>query len=294
MATPSLSNGQDVTRGILFMVATMGVFAAQDGISRHLAELHHPIFIVMIRYWAFAAFVIVLSANRPGGLRGATRTAHPAIQMLRGLMLAGQICIVTYCFTQLGLAATHSVLSSYPLLVAAAGALFLGERVTLAQWFAILIGFIGILVLVQPGAGVFEPLAVVPLFCAGIFASYIILTRWVGRRDTSATSFFFTGIGGAVGITLIGPFFWSTLSGTDWLFMAALCVTGALGHFLMIKAYEHAEAASLQPFAYLQLVLTTIIGITVFDETIDASFLIGATLVVAGGLMALFLARRKA
>ncbi len=294
MAVTTTTAGQNLTRGIGYMIATMGVFAAQDGLSRHLAELHHPIFIVMVRYWAFAAFVIVLSANRPGGLKSATRTAHPMVQMLRGLMLAGQICVVTYCFTQLGLSTTHSIMSSYPLLVAAAGALFLGERVTVAQWLAIAIGFAGVLILIQPGGDVFNPLSIVPLFCAGVFASYVILTRWVGRRDTSATSFFFTGIGGAVGISLIGPFFWSTFSGSDWLFMAALCVTGALGHFLMIKAYEHAEAASLQPFAYLQLVLASAIGIAIFGEQIDASFLLGASLVVGGGLMAIFVSRRTA
>ena len=277
----------------MFMVATMAIFALQDGLSRHLAASHHPIFIVMVRYWAFAAFVIVLTANRPGGLATAARTAHPFVQMLRGLMLAGQICVVTYCFDRLGLATTHSILSSYPLLVAMGGALILGERVTWRQWFAIIVGFAGILVLVQPGTRVFDPLAFVPLACACVFAGYVLLTRWVGRRDPSSTSFFFTGIGGAVGISLIGPFFWSTFSGTDWLFMGALCITGALGHFLMIKAYEYAEASQLQPFAYLQLVLAAAIGVTVFGETLDATFFIGASLVAGAGLFALLGTRRR-
>ena len=184
-------------------------------------------------------------------------------------------------------------MSSYPLLVAAGGALLLGERVLLRQWLAILVGFAGVLVLIQPEDNVFNPLAIVPLGCAAVFAGYVLLTRWVGKRDPSSTSFFFTGIGGAVGISMVGPFFWSTFSGTDWLFMGALCVTGALGHFLMIKAYEFAEASQLQPFAYLQLVLAATIGVVVFNETLDVTFFVGASLVVGSGLVALLDVRRR-
>lgn len=281
-------------RGVAFMVAATVIFAIQDGVTRHLAELHHPIFIVMIRYWAFAAFVLALSLNRPGGLRAVTRTVHPFVQMFRGLMLAGQICLVTYAFTRIGLAETHSILALYPLLIAAGGALFLGERVLPSQWLAISIGFVGVLILLEPGGQVFDPFALVPLFCAALFAVYGLLTRWVGRSDSSSTSFFFTGIGGAAGMTLVGPFFWSNLSGSDWLFMGVLCITGALGHYMLIKAYEFAEAATIQPFAYLQLALASLIGITVFGEQVDLTFLIGAGFIVGAGIYAMLAGRMRA
>lgn len=280
-------------RGVAFMVATTFIFAVQDGLTRHLAELHHPIFIVMVRYWAFAAFVVILSANRPGGLRAATRTLHPAVQLLRGLMLAGQICVVTYTFTRLGLAETHSLLAIYPLLIAAGGAIFLGERVLLNQWIAIALGFSGVVILLEPGSQVFDPFSLVPLCCAFVFAAYGLLTRWVGRTDSSSTSFFFTGIGGAIGMTLVGPFFWSSFSGTDWLIMAGLCVTGALGHFLLIKAYEFAEAATLQPFAYLQLGLASLIGVTIFGEQLDLTFMIGSAFIVGAGIYAIVAGRSR-
>ncbi|MEM9029445.1 MAG: DMT family transporter [Pseudomonadota bacterium] len=274
-------------RGIGLMIATMALFATQDGISRHLAADHHPIFIVMIRYWAFAAFVVTLSANRPGGLRVVARTAHPLAQTARGLLLAAQICVVTYSFDRLGLAETHAIMSVYPLLVAAGGAIFLGERIAVVQWAAIAFGFVGVLIIVRPGSGVFEPFALVPLLCAVGFATYGILTRWVGKRDTAATSFFFTGIAGAAGISLIGPFFWSELTGSAWLFLAALCVIGASGHFLLIKAYETAEVAALQPFAYVQLMLASAIGVIVFNESLSATLIVGSIIVVGAGLLAL-------
>ncbi|MGF1649695.1 MAG: DMT family transporter [Hyphomicrobiaceae bacterium] len=285
----------DQLRGVALMIATMAVFSVQDGLTRYLAEHYQPIFIVMVRYWAFALFVLSLSAARPGGIRGAARTVRPMVQMFRGLMLAFQICIVTYSFWRLGLAETHAIMAVNPMLVAILGAVFLGERVTIAQWAVIALGFAGVLVLLAPSAGVIDPFAAVPLLCALMFAAYQILTRWVGRSDKPATSFFYTGIGGAIGMTAIGPFFAEPMAMEHWAFMAALCVTGATGHFLLIKAYEAAEAASLQPFAYLQLAATSAIGVFVFGETLTLKFFGGTALIVVAGLLALqFNQRRRA
>lgn len=281
-------------RGILFMIATMTVFSLQDGVSKLLALDHPPIFVVMIRYWAFASFVVLLSQTRPGGIRAAARTHRPVVQVIRGMLLVLQICLMTYSFAALGLAETHAVMAVYPLLIAAMGAILLKERVDTAQWAAIGVGFVGVVVLLEPGGGVFDIKAFIPLFCAGIFATYSILTRWVGGADAPPVSFFYTGVAGAVAITLIGPLYWTEMSGESWIWMGVLCVLGMTGHFLLIKAYEIAEAGSLQPFAYLQLVMTSVIGVVAFDEVLDLPLLIGAAIVVGAGLFALARARQLA
>ena len=291
--TPALTApASSPTRGIVLMLLTMVVFSAQDGISRLLAADYPPVFIVTIRYWAFALFVIAISSIQRGGLRAAVRTSRPITQLCRGLLLAIQICFVTFSFHQLGLSATHAIMAITPLMVVAAGALVLREQVAPLQWAAVAVGFVGVLILVAPDGGVFDLYAIIPLGCAVGFATYQILTRWVGRTDAPQTSFFYTGIGGALGMTIIGPFFWTEMAPADWIWMAALCLSGATGHFLLIKAYEATEASRLQPFAYLQLVLTSIMGVLVFSEVLTANLLIGAAITVGAGLLAWQIQRR--
>lgn len=281
-----------VGAGPLFMVAAVTVFAVQDGISKLLVLEHPPVFIAMLRYWAFAAFVIALSATRPGGVRAAARSARPWVQILRGCLLAAQIVLVTFSFAAVGLAETHAVMAFTPLLVAAMGATFLGERVTARGWAAIAAGAAGVLFLLAPKLAASEGgaadgpglLALTPLACAVIFASYNALTRWVGDRDPPSVSFFYTGVAGCAVLSLIGPFYWSELQGAEWGWMALLCVTGAGGHYLLIKAYERSEAARLQPIAYLQAVLASAIGVLAFAEPLTAWLLVGGGVVIAAGL----------
>jgi len=128
----------------------------------------------------------------------------------------------------------------------------------------------------------------VPLLAALLFALYGLLTRYAARKDSAATSFFWTGTVGAVAMTAVGMWFWEPMAARDWAWMALLCVTGATGHWLLIKCYEVAEASAVQPFAYLQLPFASIIGLFVFGETVEANVIIGVVLVVAAGLFTLW------
>ena len=247
--------------GIPLMIMTTFVFAAQDGISMYLASTYNVFLVVMIRYWFFAAFVIVISSRREGGVRAAARTSQPMLQSLRALILIAEICIMVLGFTYLGLVESHAVFSAYPLIIAALSGPVLGEYVGWRRWAAIAMGFVGILIILQPGYGVFSILSLIPLASATLFALYGLLTRYVAHRDSAATSFFWTGTVGAVAMTLIGLWFWENMTASDWRWMALLCVTGALGHWLLIKCYEVAEASSVQPFAYFQLPFASAIGV---------------------------------
>ncbi|WP_370645716.1 DMT family transporter [Ruegeria sp. Ofav3-42] len=279
--------------GIALMIAATIVFALQDGISRHLAGTYNTYMVVMIRYWFFAAFVIALAARSPGGLKAATQTSQLKLQIFRGLLLAAEICVAVFSFTVLGLIDAMAVFICYPLLVAALSGPVLGEQVGWRRWAAIGVGCIGVLIILQPGVGVFNPWAIVPLISALMFAVYGLLTRYVARRDSSATSFFWTGVSGAVAMTLVGMWFWEPMARTDWAWMALLCVSGVLGHWLLIKCYEMAEASAVQPFAYFHLVWSAILGISIFGETLRPEVVIGAALVVAAGLFTLWRERRQ-
>ena len=288
-----MTQSNNIPLGIGLMIATTFVFAVQDGLSRHLAGEYNVLMIVMIRYWFFAAFVIALAKRHAGGIRAAARTQQPLIQITRGLLLSLEICVMVGAFTILGLIESHAVFTCYPLLVAALSGPVLGEHVGWRRWAAIGVGFIGVMIILQPGREVFDVRALIPLLAAGMFAVYGLLTRYAGRRDSTATSFFWTGVVGAVAMTVIGAWFWEPMSGRDWIWMGCLCLTGVTGHWLLIRCYEVAEASAVQPFAYLQLAFVAVIGITLFGETVSVNVAIGCVIIVAAGLFTFWRERQK-
>jgi len=283
----------DARLGIMFMIATTFVFAIQDGISRHLAGNYNVLMIVMIRYWFFAAFVITIARKQSGSIRKAAATKQPILQITRGVLLSLEICVMVTGFVALGLVESHAVFACYPLLIAALSGPVLGEQVGWRRWTAIGIGFVGVLVILQPGYAVFAPAAVIPLIAALMFALYGLLTRYASRKDTTVTSFFWTGVAGAVVMTIVGAWSWEPMTSQDWAWMATLCVTGATGHWLLIKTYEVAEASAVQPFAYLQLVFASAIGVFIMGETIRPNVALGTAIVIAAGLFTLWRARQK-
>ncbi|MDU8943977.1 DMT family transporter [Ovoidimarina sediminis] len=279
---------QNTRLGILLMVATTLVFAAQDGISRHLASEYNVVMVVTIRFWFFGVFALAVAVRRAGGLARVLSPKRPVLQVVRGLLLSVQICVMVLAFVLLGLVESHAVFASYPLLIAALSGPVLGEHVGWRRWAAIAIGAVGMVVILQPGAAVFTPAALVPLLAAGMFALYGLLTRYVSRWDSASVTFFWTGAVGAVALTPAGLWMWEPMTRPDWAWMAALCMTGALGHWFLIRCYEVAEASAVQPFAYLQLVFASIAGIVVFGETLKVNVAIGVAIVVAAGLFTLW------
>ena len=286
-----MSAGHNTRLGIVLMVGTTFVFAVQDGLSLHLSSTYNVYMVVMVRYWFFAAFVITISAKQVGGIRNAARTHQPYLQGFRGVLLATEICVMVTGFTYLGLVESLAIFSSYTLIVAAMSGPILGEIVGWRRWMAIFAGLCGVLIILKPGMGVFSVYAIIPLIAASMFALYRLLTRYVARQDSTATSFFWTGVTGCIVMTFVGMFHLEDMIPADWLLMLCLCFTGATGHWLLIRCYEVAEASAVQPFTYLQLVFGAAIGVMVFGEVIETNVAVGAVLVVAAGLFTLWRAR---
>ena len=282
------------TRGLTLFLLAIVVFALQDGVSKYLAERYSVFTIVMIRYWAFLVFVLVLSALSSGGIKKVAASGMPKMQFARGVLLAAQVCSAAYLFARLGLVDTHVVFASYPLLVTLFSIPLLGEKVGWQRGLAVTAGFIGVIVIIKPTSAVFQLVSLLPLISAAAFALYNIMTRYVSRTDSGETSFFWTGVGGFIFMTLVGPFFWAPPIGNDWYWMVVLCFSGALGHYLMIKALEIAEASSLQPFSFLQLVFAGSIGVLLFDEIVTANIIIGGGIIVGAGLFTIWRERVRA
>jgi drug/metabolite transporter (DMT)-like permease len=153
---------------------------------------------------------------------------------------------------------------------------------------------IGVLVILRPGMGVFSWAALLPLASATLFALYSVLTRLTTRDEPTFPAFFWPGVIGAVLMTGLGLPHLEAMAPEDMGFLAVYCGLSILSHWLLLKCYEQVEAARVQPYAYLQLVFVTGIGILVYGETLELPVAIGSVVVVGAGLFALSLERKTA
>lgn len=273
--------------GYVFALLAFVVFATQDAISRHLAASYHPIMITFIRFWPFAAFAIYVAAKSQGGLKGALRTKHPVLQVLRGLLLVTQIATAMAAFADAGLVKSQAIFASAPLLVAILAVPLLGEKVGWRRALAIMVGLIGVIVILNPTGG-FDSSLWLPLFNAVQMAAYSIATRIVGRDEQASTSFFYLGVVGWLAISAIGPFYLTPVAPQDWIWLGVVSVTSIISHYLLIMAYNRLDAIQIQPISYFQLVWASALGVMIFGETLHWNVVLGAAIVVGAGLFTIW------
>lgn len=272
------------TRGYLYVLLAVTIFAGQDAFSKLLGEKYPPIMVVMVRFWAFAAFVMVMAAFAPGGLRRAFVTRRPMLQIFRGVLLVGEVVVVVFAFITAGLAMSQSILQATPLIVTVLSVPLLGEKVGWRRALAVVTGLFGVLVIINPLAVQFDLRLLVPLVAAFMYGFYSIATRAVSQDDSAMTSVLYAGVFGALAATLVGPFYWTPIAPADWPAMIALCICGATSHYFLIKAYGLLTAVEVQPLTYLQLVLSGGVAVLFFGETVTVNMIVGAFIVVGAGL----------
>jgi len=283
----------NVSLGISLMVVTTFMFSTMDGVSKYLAETNNVFTLVTFRYWFIALIMIISCIFIKNSFVTIIKTKQPYVQFSRGLILSLNNCLVVYTFTLLGLVETHAIIACYPLIVAGLSVPFLGEKFGWRRWTAILIGFIGVLIILRPTSSVISEGSIFAIIGAIMFAVYLILTRYVSRLDTAVTSFFWTGIGGTVTMTVISFFIWEPIPQKDLLWLLTMCILSSSSHFLMVKTLQVAEASVIQPFSYLQLVFGSIIGVMIFSESIDLMIIVGVTIVIGSGLFTTWREHKK-
>lgn len=277
--------------GIVLILMTVFVFAAQDGITKVLVRDFAPAQVIMVRFWAFAIFAIAFAAMRRG-LRQAIRSKSPLLQATRGVLLILEMMIFAWGLRFVGLADAHALFATYPLMTTALAVPILGEHVGWRRMMAVGVGFLGALVIIRPGLAVFDPAGFILLSAALGFAVYTLLTRKLSFQDGFSTSILYVGIFGAIAATAIGLPFWKTPDGHSAILMAILSTTGIIGHLLLIKALEYAPATLLQPFNYTSLVWASLIGFAVFGEIPDSWTIAGAAVIVGAGGYVIWRERR--
>jgi drug/metabolite transporter (DMT)-like permease len=184
----------------------------------------------------------------------------------------------------LPLATVTAIGFATPLVVTALAVPLLKEKVGPRRWAAVVVGFIGVLVVVRPGSDSFDMALLYPL--AGSLANgcYQLATRKLAGRDHALTTIFWTGLGGALAVSPIAPFFWQAPDLEGWGLLALYGVLGFFSHYMLILAFRHANASVLAPFTYAQLVLAILAGVVFFDAVPDALTLLGSLLICGSGL----------
>ena len=269
------------------LIATL-VFATQDGLSRYLAEKYSVMLTIILRFWALAAGISLYFFLFKKS-RSLVFSKRPLLQILRSSILVAEIFVTVYSFTIVGLVATSAIFSSYPLLVVIFSYFILKEDITKLKFAIVMVGFLGVLIIVKPGGDVFQMHSIIPFIGAVLFALYGVLTRMASFSDSSYTSLIWTGLIGAFFSTLIAPFYIIPIEKSDILLMLILCILGIVGHFVLIKAFEFAEAAVIQPFAYFHLVFAGIIGVLIFNESITWPIILGSSIVIFAGIFSYLL-----
>jgi drug/metabolite transporter (DMT)-like permease len=268
---------------ILMILITGGVLAGMDVTAKYLA-LNVPIVMVI---WGRYFFHTVITFGVYAGKRRSfdfLRARRPGLQVIRAAALFGATSFMYVAITLMPLGDAASIQFFAPVLVTVLSGLFLGEQVGPRRSAAVAVAFVGVLVVARPGFGVLGWAALLPLGAAILLALYMVMTRVIRTKDNpNATTFYSTAFG-AVVLTLIVPLYWQALTPFEWTLMLAMGAAGAVGHFLLIKAFHSAEASMLAPFTYSQVVAAILWGLVIFGDVPSIWTAGGASLIIGSGI----------
>jgi drug/metabolite transporter (DMT)-like permease len=279
----SLTLARQRLTGIALICGALLCFSCLDSIAKWLSPRIGIIETTFARY-LFSVLLVSIFLN-PWTQPGMLITKKPWMQAGRSLLLFACTVLNFLALQHLQLAQTMSIMFLTPLVVALLSGPILGEWVGPRRMAAIAVGFLGVLIVARPGMGGIHPAALYTVVGVICYAFYTILTRILAAHDSSATTMFYSGIGGLLLLLPAVPFVWKNPSSPLEMFlMIAIGAFGAVGHWLMIKAYRLAPAPILSPFIYSQIVWMMLLGYIFYDDIPDNWTLGGAAVVIASGL----------
>ena len=280
---PHSSHHHFPVAAVLLIIATGTVLAGMDVTAKYLA-LEVPIIMVLWgRYFFHTVITFGYYARQTRSLRF-LRAQRPGLQLFRAFCLFGATFFMYIAITRMQLGDAAAIQFLAPVLMTAFSGVLLGEHVGQRRWMAVGFGFIGVLLVARPGSGVLGWNALLPLATAFLLAGYMMLTRVIRDKDDPATTTFYSTALGALILSVLVIFYWQTLSPFQWGLMVTMGTAGAIGHFMLVKAFHSAEASVLAPFTYSQVVGAIAWGLVVFRDIPSLWTLSGASIVVGSGL----------
>ena len=268
---------------VVLIIATGTTLAGMDAFAKFLA-LEVPVIMVL---WGRYFFHTVITFGYYGTTTRSLqflRARRPGLQLIRALALFGATFFMYIAITRMPLGDAASIQFLAPVLVTALSGLLLGEHVGPRRWMAVACGFIGVLLVARPGSGVFGWNALLPLATAVLLALYMMMTRIIRNKDDPAATTFYSTALGALILSLLVIFYWQSLTLFQWSLMVSMGTAGAVGHFMLVKAFHSAEASVLAPFTYAQVIAAILWGFLVFGDVPSVWTICGASVVIASGL----------
>lgn len=271
-------------RGMALILAAVLVFACLDSTAKYLSGFYPLVLLVWARYTA--QFLLMVAFLAPSHGRALLHTHRPGAQILRALLLLGvTVCVIT-ALSLLPLAEATALGYTSPLMAALLAGPLLGERVGTRRWLALAAGFCGVLLIAHPGGALTGPGVLWALLGALCYACYQLMTRHLHKTENSLTLLFYTALVGTLVSSIALPWLphHPLPQGLDWLPVVSMGVLGGLGHFLLIRAFRHADVATLAPMLYSQLLWAAGLGWLIFGHLPDSWAISGMFLVVVSGL----------
>ena len=268
----------------MLMAVGMFLFSAVDTGAKFLTDELHPVQIVWARQLGllFGAFVLIAMHGRK-----IFRTKHPRLQLARGIVAAGSASFFIMAVAHVPLADAVAITFVAPFIVTVLGALILREPVGLRRWLAVMLGFVGTLIVIRPGMGIMHPAAFLILLAAFLFAIRQIISRALSDTDKTPTTIVYTAIVASAILTVPLPFFWKTPTADQVMLLVFLALVAGVAEVFVIKALEIGLAVVLSPVHYTIMIWGTFYGWLVFGELPDIWTWVGTAIIVATGIYTL-------
>ena len=275
-------------KAIVLNLSAWVMLPIMDGFAKYLSSTLPVLQITWSRY--FFTVVIVLPIMLIFFRKNLTWTEKPKLQLIRGLILFFANILFFYSISIISLAKALTLAFIAPLIVTALSPVLLGEKVGFRRWAAVVIGFIGSLVVIRPGFAELNLASLAALGTGILYGFYLIITRKLHDADNPLLTLLLTGIVGAILGTMIMPTVWVQPTITEWYMMFAIGFFASIGHLFLILSLKYADASKLAPFSYFEIVTNIIIGYFFFSHFPDNWTFLGLFIIILSGI---YISRRE-
>jgi drug/metabolite transporter (DMT)-like permease len=268
-------------QGILWMLAAAFLFATQDTIAKYLSADYPTIQVLWARFIVPVALLTVIYRQR---LPRIVATQQLGLQLLRSVFFLGMLAFLFSAYRVMPLADANAILFFGPVILTALSQPVLSQYVGPRRWAAVVVGFIGALIVIRPGGDVFQSAALLALAAAFLAAGQHIIIPLLSRTDSAVTTFFYAPAVGA-GVTSVAVgFYWVAPDVSGWTQLLGMGLLGCLSQVAIIRAFQAAPAPTVAPFQYTMLLWITLFGFVVFGDLPDIWTTVGALIVAGSGL----------
>jgi len=276
-------------KAVIFSLLGWMMLPVMDGFAKYLSADLPILQITWARYFFTVAFtfpVMFFFYNKQ-----LVWSDKPKLQILRGLiLLCANICFF-YAISIIPLAKALTLAFVAPLIVTAFSSMLLGEKVGVRRWTAVIIGFVGSLVVIRPGFLEINLASLAALGTGVMYGFYLIITRKLSTSDNPLLTLLLTGLVGLFAVSGIMPFMWVNPDLSQWFMMAGIGVFACIGHLFLILSLKYADASKLAPLGYTEIIPNVIIGYYFFGNFPDNWTFLGLSIIVISGI---YISRREA